>query len=379
MGIDVVIVTYNSAATVGRALSSCRSCNDIASVVVVDNASRDGLAAAAAEGADRVIVNEVNEGFARAVNQGVAVGEAELVLLLNPDAEIGPEALAALVGALADDPAAVMAGPVLLEPAGPATGGAEGRAGVAEGAGRGDRQACGAATACAPARRAASACAPARDADGRPGVLLGARRFSTVLNRTLWWLPLPRALRPGWATPEYGHPASLIAATRPAAVDYLWGTALLVRRSFLSAIGGLDERFFMYSEDEDLGRAARVRDRRVLLVPQARVAHIGGASTGDRAWALARTQAANRLLLEKWEGGKAAAVFWAAVGPALTVRAAALRLAGRHEQAREAARTRRFLRAARAEVDAVAARREPACAELDAAAAQSAQAAEEDR
>ena len=51
-----------------------------------------------------------------------------------------------------------------------------------------------------------------------------------------------------------------IASALP--VDYLWGAALLVRRAFLEEIGGLDERFFLYSEDEDLGRQARARGSR---------------------------------------------------------------------------------------------------------------------
>jgi N-acetylglucosaminyl-diphospho-decaprenol L-rhamnosyltransferase len=342
MSVDVVMVTFNSAATVGRALSSCRSCNDIASVVVVDNASSDGSAeAAAAAGADVVESNACNEGFARAVNRGLAAGAGGLVLLLNPDAEITPEALAALVAALEQAPDAAIAGPVLVAPSAASADTTVGRVEPGEGAeGRGE---------IVPRRVEPGA--------GSEQVELGARRFSTVVNRALWWLPLPPSLRPAWATPEYGHVRTMLAAERPQPVDYLWGAAPLLRRSFLEEIGGLDERFFMYSEDEDLGRAARARGYRVLLVPRACVAHVGGASSADRAWARARIQAANRLLLEKWEGGAAAAAFWAAVGPALFIRSAVFRVAGRRAEAVEAARQRRFLRAARAEMDAVARRR----------------------
>jgi len=308
MGVDVVIVTFNSATTVGRAIASCRTCNDIASVVVVDNASGDGsVQAATVAGADEVEANGRNEGFAHAVNSGLRRGRADAVLLLNPDAEVTPGALAELVQALDENPQAAMAAPTLVEPGGE--------------------------------------------------LVVGARRFSTVANRLLWWLPLPRSLRAGWATPEYGARRSLLASMRPVPVDYLWGAALLVRRSFLDEIGGLDSRFFMYSEDEDLGRSARARGLPVLLVPYARVVHVGGVSTGDRAWARARMQAANRLLLEKWEGPAAARIFWTAIGPVLLLRVTILRLAGHREAAAETARQRRFLRAARAEADAVAARR----------------------
>jgi len=352
MSIDVVIVTFRSAAHIEAAVASCRACKDIASVIVVDNASPDASAQAArGAGAGQVIVNPANEGFARAVNQGTAMGSEDTVLLLNPDARLTDEAVTALQSALDDEPQAAMAGPLLVEP------------------------------------------------DGR--VLIGARRFSTPVNRLLWWLPVPGRCRPGWATPEYsaaglagagargGGTARARAAvattttapgaarasaagaatapgsgaarptpvTGPCRVDYLWGTALLVRRSFLDEIGGLDEHFFMYSEDEDLGRRARAAGRPVLLVTAARVSHVSGASSPDRSLALARMQAANRLLLEKWEGRRAAAVFWAGLGPVLAVRQAALRLAGRRDEAAEAARQRRHLRAARAELDRVAAAR----------------------
>ena len=58
-----------------------------------------------------------------------------------------------------------------------------------------------------------------------------------------------------------------------------------MRQAFLEQIGGLDERFFLYSEDEDLGRQARARGVKSLLVPRARAVHLGGASTPDRALA----------------------------------------------------------------------------------------------
>jgi GT2 family glycosyltransferase len=226
------------------------------------------------------------------VNRGLADCHGEYVLLLNPDATIDSGSLEQLAGALDVYPAAVMAGPVLVT-------------------------------------------------DGR--LELGARRFSSAANRLLWHLPLPQ--RPSWATPEYPDAAGLAAATDPLRVDYLWGAALLVRRRFLDEIHGLDERFFLYSEDEDLGRQARAGGYQVLLVPSARAHHIGGASTPDEALAQARVMAATAQLLEKWEGARAALWYRRGIGPALALRAALLTVAGRRAEARLAWRTRQKLRA----------------------------------
>jgi GT2 family glycosyltransferase len=62
--------------------------------------------------------------------------------------------------------------------------------------------------------------------------------------------------------------------------DRAWvsGACLLVRRADLDAVGRLDERFFMYTEDVDLCTSIRARGRRVLFVPEAEVRHLRGRS-----------------------------------------------------------------------------------------------------
>ena len=58
------------------------------------------------------------------------------------------------------------------------------------------------------------------------------------------------------------------------------GACLLIRRSDLEAVGGLDERFFMYTEDVDLCTSVRDRGRKVLFVPEAEILHLRGRSAG---------------------------------------------------------------------------------------------------
>jgi GT2 family glycosyltransferase len=96
----------------------------------------------------------------------------------------------------------------------------------------------------------------------------------------------------------------------PVQVDYVWGTAMLCRRDFLTEIGGLDERFFMYSEDEDLGRQATACGRTTVLVPSAGADHVGGASSSGHApLAEARKAWATAQLLQKWHGHRAASAY----------------------------------------------------------------------
>ncbi|MFN8543328.1 MAG: glycosyltransferase family 2 protein [Candidatus Binatia bacterium] len=64
-------------------------------------------------------------------------------------------------------------------------------------------------------------------------------------------------------------------------VDWVYGTFMAVRRDVFAALGGFDERYFLYGEDLDLcWRAARL-GRTTLHVPAARVVH--GANVSARA------------------------------------------------------------------------------------------------
>ena len=60
------------------------------------------------------------------------------------------------------------------------------------------------------------------------------------------------------------------------------GAAMLIDRALFLQLGGFDERFFCYCEDVDLGYRLRLTGRTTLLLPAARVAHVGSASTGVR-------------------------------------------------------------------------------------------------
>lgn len=62
-------------------------------------------------------------------------------------------------------------------------------------------------------------------------------------------------------------------------VDYLTGCALLVRRAIWEKIGLLDEIFFMYYEDADFCRRAKMAGFRAYVVPGAQVWHKAGQSS----------------------------------------------------------------------------------------------------
>jgi N-acetylglucosaminyl-diphospho-decaprenol L-rhamnosyltransferase len=103
--VTIVSVCYNSTAVLPGMLASVPGGTPL---VLVDNASADheALAALAERAHARLIRNAENRGFGAACNQGAALAETEFLLFLNPDAELGPGALDALVAAAARYPKA---------------------------------------------------------------------------------------------------------------------------------------------------------------------------------------------------------------------------------------------------------------------------------
>jgi GT2 family glycosyltransferase len=269
---DVVVVTYQSAGHVERCLAAARECPQVARLIVVDNASGDGSADAARRaGADVVIANRVNQGFARAVNRGLAEAAAPRVLLLNPDALITPAALACLNDALTVTPGAVIAAPLL------------------------------------------------RSAGG--GLRAGAGRRATLVRRVGLCMPLVGRTAPFRA--EYAVPDEPATRHRTVEAGYVHGAVMLVDRAFLSRTGGLDERFFLFSEDEDLCMTAWRTGRRVLLDGRAVVTHVGGASCTDEVAREAQRLVSTHHLLAKHGGARAAGAYHAGVLAAFALRRAA--------------------------------------------------------
>lgn len=68
----------------------------------------------------------------------------------------------------------------------------------------------------------------------------------------------------------------------PAAVFSPCGAAFVIHRDLWRRLGGFDERFFTYCEDADLGFRAQLLGHACRFVPEARVAHVGSASTSVR-------------------------------------------------------------------------------------------------
>jgi GT2 family glycosyltransferase len=122
MEVSVIIVTYNSAATIAECLKSVHEQQGVEREIhVIDNASSDETSTVVrSSGAKLVLVeNRENVGFGRGCNQGFAVSKGRYIYLLNPDAQlIGSNALANLSHALSEHKNWGMAGSRVVSAAG---------------------------------------------------------------------------------------------------------------------------------------------------------------------------------------------------------------------------------------------------------------------
>ncbi|MBX3272369.1 MAG: glycosyltransferase family 2 protein [Sandaracinaceae bacterium] len=110
--------------------------------------------------------------------------------------------------------------------------------------------------------------------DGEPH--LTAFRFPTLASEAIGAFRLGALER---LLPEREVPIRpMPTATRR--VDWLAGASMMIRREVLESVGLFDETFFLYFEETDLCRRARLRGWATAYVVESRVAHVGHGSTG---------------------------------------------------------------------------------------------------
>lgn len=196
-------------------------------VIVVDSASGDDSVAMVAAEFPWVTLRPQSEnvGFPRGNNIALAEARGDHLLLLNPDTVVLDDALTVMVAYLEKNPEVGAVGPQLLNP------------------------------------------------DG--SVQSSRRRFPTLATGYFesTWL---EGVAPGVLRRYY---ALDLPDDRMADVDWLVGACIMVPRGVYEQIGGLDEAYYMYSEELDWCRRIKEAGWRVVYHPGARVVHHVGKSS----------------------------------------------------------------------------------------------------
>jgi exopolysaccharide biosynthesis polyprenyl glycosylphosphotransferase len=192
-------------------------------IVVVDNHSQDGAVERLKNEHPEVtaIANSSNSGYARAVNQAIRAYDSDYILLLNPDIEVKPGAIDALVKFLEKTKDVGIVSGKLLNP------------------------------------------------DGT--LQYSCRTFYTLptilLRRTFLGKLFPRSkILTRHLMTDWDH-----NSVRD--VDWVLGASMLIRRSALKEVGLMDERFFLYFEDVDWCYRMKKGGWRVCYLPDAEMVH----------------------------------------------------------------------------------------------------------
>jgi GT2 family glycosyltransferase len=241
--LSIVIVNWNGGRLLTRCIETIVSSAPQATyeIVIVDNASTDdslaqlrasGVAAPMIEREQiRFILNEDNRGFGAANNQAFAVVESPYVFLLNSDTEVPPGTIDTLIDKVKSDPKIGACGPKML------------------------------------------------NTDGSLQVSAyfnPPRAWHTLLSQLWLYRLLPRRLRGELLLGgHWDH-------DRERSVPMLGGAAIMARREMIEQVGGFNERFHMYAEDNEWCWRITKSNWRLLFVPEAILLHHGAQSSGKR-------------------------------------------------------------------------------------------------
>ncbi len=234
--ISVCVVNWRTAEeTIGLAATlDAGAAGEPYELCVVDNDSRDGSLERLREAlpAAAIVDAGANLGFGSGVNRAAREAIGEFLFVVNPDTKVRPGAIATLADFLRANPDVGLAAPMMVTH-------------------KDERQA-------------------------------SARRFPSPVAAAFRGTPL------GWLFPHNRYAAGYLMEdvefTEPAPVDWVSGSAMLLRRQAFEALGGFDEDYFMYCEDVDLCKRLWDAGWRVYYHPGARVEHRVGASS-DKAQA----------------------------------------------------------------------------------------------
>ncbi|GLQ92354.1 glycosyltransferase family 2 protein [Dyella acidisoli] len=224
--LSVIIVSADSGPSLRDCVKSVLACTIPLELLLIDNASTDGIpqAIARAREADprfKVMYNHANLGFGPAVNRAAAQARGENLLILNPDCLVDQTTLQRLLDIVATENKVGLVGAVVC------------------------------------------------DANGVPDP--ASFRRDPLLGRALATLFKRNGGVNASSIPDHVVDAEAVS-----------GAVMLMPQRVFESLHGFDEKYFLHCEDLDLCRRVRDAGWRVLLAGDVRVMHGKGGSSRHR-------------------------------------------------------------------------------------------------
>lgn len=219
--ISIIIVNFNTGKFIFRCIDSIsKFLLKDKEIVVVDNNSNDGSLEKLKIRKDiRLVENNENLGFAKAVNRGLQIAKGDFIFILNPDTELTKDSVGYLFEFARQNKEVGIVAPKLLNPDGSVQ--------------------------------------PSCYHD--PTLLAAFREYFADIKG---------------AFSKYAPPGS-----EPVKVDSVVGAAMFLSRRVIDKVGMFDERYFMYFEDLDYCRRIRNKGFNVYYLPRSKIYHEHGGVT----------------------------------------------------------------------------------------------------
>lgn len=240
MDVSIIIVNYNSIdLTIDCVNSIFQQTVDVKfEIIIVDNASKNKEAErlqAEFENSVKMIEAETNLGFGKANNLGTKYAAGDYVFFLNPDTVLMNNAVKILWEEMKNNPDMGCTGGNLYTP---------------------ERMPC-------------------------PSFCLRFDDLGTEKRYASWrYLMLSKAEQKLYRK----HLALQIRrkdfndTNQKIEVAYIFGADMMVKKKLFEQLGGFDEDFFMYAEEEELSWRIKKRGEKIYNIPQAKIIHLEGAT-----------------------------------------------------------------------------------------------------
>jgi len=232
--ISLVTVTYNSNDTIFRLLSSLKIIeNIIKEIIIIDNNSllfnKNKIQKISPK--IKIIQNNKNVGFAKAVNQGIKLSKSNYILLLNPDTYLIDKSITNTFNIIAKDKKiGVIGGKILNE--------------------KGENS---------------------YTVNSKPTFLTGLFEFTNLKKI----FPNNKYTNQFWIE-------KTIKTNKQIEVSSLCGAYLIFKKKINNQLNLFNEKYFLYLEDLDFGIKVNNQGYKVVFNPSSQIVHIGGFSTKNK-------------------------------------------------------------------------------------------------
>lgn len=232
--ISLITVTYNSEETIYKLLDSLKSIDSfIKEIIVIDNNSnnfnKNKIESISKK--IKIIINNKNLGFAKAINQGINISKSDYILLLNPDTYIIDNSIKHSLNLIIKNPKiGAIGGKIFNEK---------------------------------------DEIKPT--ATNTPTFMTGLFEFTNLKKM----FPNNKFSKLFWVEKE-------TTIKNPIQVISLCGAFMIIRKKINNKLNLFNEKFFLYLEDIDFGIKINQSGYKVVFDPNSKIKHIGGASCHNK-------------------------------------------------------------------------------------------------